>query len=55
MTGLARQGPVRSVVVVVILPRFELLVEEVNVVRDPVAIEELVELLGICSRSGVSR
>ena len=35
----------RSVVIGVILPRFELLVEEVNVVRDPVAIEELVELL----------
>jgi hypothetical protein len=35
----------RSVVMVVILPLFQLLVEEVNVVRNPVAIEVLVELL----------
>jgi hypothetical protein len=33
------------VVIVVILPLFEFRVEEVNVVRNPVAIEELVELL----------
>jgi hypothetical protein len=33
------------VVIVVILPLFELRVEEVNVVGDAVAIEELVELL----------
>ena len=32
-------------VIVVILPLFELLVKEVNVVGNPVAIEELVELL----------
>jgi hypothetical protein len=32
-------------VIVIVLPFFELRVEEVNVVRDPVAIEELVELL----------
>jgi hypothetical protein len=36
---------VRPVVIVVILPLFQLLVEELNVVRNPVAIEELVELL----------
>ena len=35
----------RPVVIVVVLPFFELLIEEVNVVSNPVAIEELVELL----------
>jgi hypothetical protein len=33
------------VVIVVILPLLELFVEQVNIVRNPVAIEELVELL----------
>jgi hypothetical protein len=32
-------------VIVLILPFFQLLVEEVNVVRNPVAVEELIELL----------
>jgi hypothetical protein len=36
---------VRPVVIVVILPFFQLLVEEVNVVRNPIAVQELVELL----------
>jgi hypothetical protein len=36
---------VRSVVIVVVLPFLELLVEEVNVVRDPITVEELVKLL----------
>ena len=31
----------RSVVIVIVLPFFELLIEEVNVVRNPVAIEEV--------------
>jgi hypothetical protein len=43
--GLSRQGSMRSVVIVIVLPFFELLIEEVNVVRNPVAVEELVELL----------
>jgi hypothetical protein len=36
---------VRPVVIVIVLPLFQLRVEEVSVVRNPVAIEELVELL----------
>jgi hypothetical protein len=40
--GLSGQGAVRPVVIVVILPFFQLLVEEVDVVRDSVAVEELV-------------
>jgi hypothetical protein len=36
---------VRPVVIVIILPLFQLRVEEVNVVRNAVAIEELVKLL----------
>src|SRR5262245_36518393 len=35
----------RPVVIVIVLPLFELRVEEVNVVGDAVAIQELVELL----------
>ena len=35
----------RTVVIVVVLPFFQFLVEEVNVVRNPITIEELVELL----------
>ena len=35
----------RPVVIVIVLPFFQLRVEEVNVVRNPVTVEELVELL----------
>ena len=35
----------RPVVIVIVLPLFQLRVEEVNVVRNAVAIEELVKLL----------
>jgi hypothetical protein len=36
---------VRSVVIVVVLPFPKLLVKQVNVVGDPVLVEELIELL----------
>jgi hypothetical protein len=41
------KAPVRPVVIVVVLPLFQFHIEEVNVVRDAVAIEKLVELLVI--------
>ena len=44
-TGSGLQVPVRPVVIVVVLPLFQLVVKQMNVVRNPVAIEELVELL----------
>jgi hypothetical protein len=36
-----------AMVIVVVLPVPQLFVEQVNVVGDPIVIEELVELLGI--------
>jgi hypothetical protein len=38
---------VRTVVIVVVLPLTQLVVEQVDVVGDPVSIQELVELLVI--------
>ena len=37
--GLSVQGPVRPVVIVVVLPLAELLVEQVDVIRDAVPVE----------------
>ena len=42
-----RRAITRPVVIVVVLPLAELLVEQVDVIRDAVAIEQLVELLVI--------
>ena len=44
---LAVQPPVRTMVIVVVLPLAELLVKQVDVVGDPVLVEELIELLVI--------
>ena len=45
--GLATERSMRSVVIVVVLPLFELRVEQLNVVCDPTTVEELIELLVI--------
>jgi hypothetical protein len=39
------KAPVWPVVIVLVLPLFQFLVKQMNVVRDPVTVEELVELL----------
>jgi hypothetical protein len=44
---LAAERSVRTVVIVVVLPLPQLVVEQVDVVGDPVSIQELVELLVI--------
>ena len=46
-TGFATERPVRTVVIVVVLPFTQLLIEQVNVVGDAVSIQQLVELLVI--------
>ena len=43
--GLAIERPVWAVVIVIVLPLAELLVEEMNVVGDAIFVEQLVELL----------
>ena len=43
-TGSGPQRPVRPVVIVIVLPLFQRLVEQVNVVRNAVLVEELVKL-----------
>jgi hypothetical protein len=42
---LAIERPVWAVVIVIVLPLAELLVEEMNVVGDAIFVEQLVELL----------
>ena len=46
---LALQSTVRAMIVVVVLPLTDFLIEQVNVVRDPVLIEYLIELLVVDS------
>ena len=43
--GLAAERSMRPVVVIVLLPLFQLLVEQLNIVADPITVEELIELL----------
>jgi hypothetical protein len=45
--GFVRRAPRADVVIVVVLPLTQLVVEQVAVVGDPVSIQELVELLVI--------
>ena len=45
MGGLAVQGPMRSMMIVIVLPFTQLVVEQVDVIGDSVLVQELVELL----------
>jgi hypothetical protein len=47
--GSAIEGSVQSVVIVVVLPLAKLVIEQVDVVGNPVLIQELVELLFVDS------
>ena len=46
-TGPTLQRPMRAMIIVVVLPFTQFVVEQVDVVRDAVSIEQLVELLRV--------
>ena len=43
--GLAIERPVRTVVIVVVLPLAQLLIEQVDVIRHAILVQQLIELL----------